>query len=331
MVSCFTPSLRAPFPAFGGKSAVAPVVWQRFGRVENYVEPFVFSGAVALAAPAIPPYETWNDLNGQVANFWRATSADPDTVAAAADWPVSEVDLHARHAWLVRHQDGMTERLMGDPTYYDATIAGWWLWGICQWIGGGWCSGQGPWTVNGEGRLVDARNRQLPHLGGGRGGCAVWTEHLHGMMRDLRDRIRRVRVCCGDWTRVCGPTPTSRLGLTGVFLDPPYQVDGRDNVYGDYDAHPDGANTEVFYRVVEWARAHEADPSMRIAVCGYDENGLFPETWERYRWKARGGYGSQGQGRGRDNAHRETIWFSPQCVQPVVTPDLFSLLSEEGG
>jgi site-specific DNA-adenine methylase len=31
---------RAPFPWFGGKRRVAPVVWQRFGDVENYVEPF---------------------------------------------------------------------------------------------------------------------------------------------------------------------------------------------------------------------------------------------------------------------------------------------------
>lgn len=38
--------LKAPFPWFGGKSRVAPQVWERFGDVDNYVEPFAGSLAV---------------------------------------------------------------------------------------------------------------------------------------------------------------------------------------------------------------------------------------------------------------------------------------------
>ena len=33
-------------------------------------------------------------------------------------------------------------------------------------------------------------------------------------------------------------------------------------------------------------------------------------------WKAKGGYGSQGDGAGRANAARETVWFSPHCLDP---------------
>ena len=33
-------------------------------------------------------------------------------------------------------------------------------------------------------------------------------------------------------------------------------------------------------------------------------------------WKAKGGYGSQGNGAGRANSGRERIWFSPHCLQP---------------
>ncbi len=39
------PTLKAPFPWFGGKSRVAPDVWARFGDVANYVEPFFGGGA----------------------------------------------------------------------------------------------------------------------------------------------------------------------------------------------------------------------------------------------------------------------------------------------
>ena len=36
---------------------------------------------------------------------------------------------------------------------------------------------------------------------------------------ELADRLRRVRVCCGDWSRVLTRTPTTYIGVTGVLLD----------------------------------------------------------------------------------------------------------------
>ena len=74
--------LQAPFPWFGGKSRVGPLVWERFGDVANYVEPFAGSLAVLLARPVgWEGSETVNDKDGFVANFWRALQADPDGVA----------------------------------------------------------------------------------------------------------------------------------------------------------------------------------------------------------------------------------------------------------
>ena len=49
-----TPELLAPFPWFGGKSKVSNIVWERFGNVPNYVEPFFGSGAVLLNRPHEP-------------------------------------------------------------------------------------------------------------------------------------------------------------------------------------------------------------------------------------------------------------------------------------
>lgn len=52
--------LSAPFPYFGGKSHVAPIVWQAFGDPRHYIEPFCGSCAVLLARPNggffDPPY-----------------------------------------------------------------------------------------------------------------------------------------------------------------------------------------------------------------------------------------------------------------------------------
>ena len=319
---------RAPFPWFGGKSRVAAEVWARFGDVPNLVEPFFGSGAVLLARPDAHDWsrriETVNDIDGFVANFWRAVRADPDAVAHHADWPVSECDMHARHAWLVGRREDITRRLEGDPAWYDARVAGWWVWGLCCWIGSGWCIGDGPWRVV-EGELLRVgggvrRNlphlgdagqgvhRKLPHLGdAGRGVAEASTAHLREIMARLADRLRRVRVCCGDWSRVLGETPTVRLGTTAVFLDPPYS---RAERTGDLYA----ADADVSAAVRAWAVARGDDPRYRIALCGYGGEHDMPDGWTAHAWKAKGGYGSQGDGRGRANAARETVWFSPHCL-----------------
>lgn len=332
MVDTFTtgggPGLCAPFPWFGGKSRVAPVVWERFGDVANYVEPFFGSGAVLLGAPAAADrVETVNDRDGFVANFWRALQAEPHAVAHWADWPVNENDQHARHAWLVEQRATLTAQLEGDPEYYDPKIAGWWVWGICCWIGSGWCSGEGPW-VRKEGKLVHLASlgrgagqgvrRQLVHLGAGRGVHRKGrpNEGLVAWMQALANRLRYVRVWCGDWARVCGPAPTVKQGVTAVFLDPPYsdEADRMANLYAVDCGH-------VAHAVRDWALTHGDDPRLRIALCGYAGEYDMPDRWRETRWNAHGGYALVGDGPGRENKRRERIWYSPHCLLPQ--PSLF--------
>jgi DNA adenine methylase len=304
----------APFPYFGGKRRVAAEVWARFGDVQNYVEPFFGSGAVLLHRDTPVKTETVNDLDGLLCNFWRAVRADPEGVAAAADWPVSEADLHPRHLWLVRQREDITLRLMSEPEWYDVKAAGWWVWGACAWIGSGWASGEGPWTVeDGEwvklGNRGQGINRQLPHLGD-RGQAIADT------MRALQARLRDTRVACGSWDRVVGRSalfPGDSLlngkWSCGVFLDPPYD-DGR----VDY-----SVGNRCAADVRAWAIEHGDNPRLRIALCGYDEhNEMEQRGWTAHRWKAKGGYGNQSDGQGRANAERETVWFSPHCLRTSV-------------
>jgi hypothetical protein len=309
--------MKAPFPYFGGKSIIAGEVWRRFGDVANFVEPFFGSGAVLLAAPwPAGRIETVNDADALLSNFWRALQADPDAVAYHADWPVSEVDLHARHLALVRNRENV-ERMNQDPAWFDAKLAGWWVWGISQWIGSGWCT---------------SNKQQLPHLGTpGRGvhrkrpylgnagrddpdddrlTATTRTADLRAYLRALAERLRRVRICCGDWSRICGPTPTFKQGLTAVFMDPPYSLDERcDSIYA--------VESDVATAVRDWCIANGGNPLLRIALCGYDSehDSVMPPSWERLYWKAHGGYGGQGNGRGRENSFREVVWFSPHCLK----------------
>ena len=333
-------ALRAPFPYFGGKSRVAPLVWSRLGDVRNYVEPFCGSMAMVLGRPHYPfaesRIETVNDADCFVANFWRALQADPETVAHHCDWPVNEADLHARHLWLVNVGKEHVKRLRTEPEYFDAKIAGWWVWGACQWIGSGWCH-HPEWEqlphLGDAGMDVHRPSQQLPHLGdagrgvhrpsqkrpnlgnAGRGDTSTEPEATGNLayLLALAERIRRIRVCCGDWSRVCGPTPTVRMGLTGVFLDPPY-ADTATRKAGLYAVD----SLSVAHDVREWCIANGDDPRMRIALAGYEGEHVMPETWECVAWKAAGGYASRAsiKKRGVDNSTRERIWFSPHCLKP---------------
>jgi len=264
------------------------------------VEPFFGSGAVLLARPHPPKTETINDLDCHVANFWRSLQNDPDAVVAAADRPVNEADQHAIHLWLVTREE-FRERMKVDIDYYDPLIAGRWVYGQCVWIGSGWCSVQLPHLGN-AGRGV---NRQLPHLGD----AGQEETPLYVYMRDLAERLRKVRVCCGDWSRITGPSVTFKHGLTGVFLDPPYAdtAERQDNIYAT-------DSNDVAHEVRKWAIANGDNPQMRIAICGYEGEHDMPDSWECVAWKGRGGYGSQGNGSGRENSERERIWFSPYCL-----------------
>lgn len=329
--------LKAPFPYFGGKASIAPMVWQRFGVVQNYVEPFAGSLAMLLANTEPPNTETVNDLDGYLVNFWRALQAAPREVARWADYPVSEIDLHARHIWLVNKKTWLLEKMGADPDFYDAKIAGWWVWGVCSWIGGGWCSGDGPWQVI-DGKFVDTRqlphlgnagmgvnrrrphlgnagrgvNRQLPHLGDAGHGvnldAGIFNPALYEYFEQLAARLRRVRICYGEWHRVTGPTPTFKNGLTAVFLDPPYDMAANKRAYCY------NHETDVSAAVREWALANGDNPLLRIALCGYEGEHEMP-GWECMAWKTRGGYGNQRKAGDEINRTKERIWFSPHCLK----------------
>lgn len=314
---------------FGGKSKAAALIWSRLGHdCGNYVEPFFGSGAVWHNRPsAFKGWAVVNDLDGNLSNVWRSMQRNPDAVAEAACWPVNEADLHARHLWLVRNLKRLAPRLMADPEYCEPRTAGWWIWGACVWIRGGWCDGLGPWgsALDAEGvpifckvengphvqarlpHLGDGGNgvsRQLPHLGdGGKGNRVAW---LRAWFADLQKSMDCVRVCCGDWQRVCGVGTMTRNGTCAVVLDPPYSQ--TDAVY----AHD---SSTVANDVRAWCLEHGQNKRLRIALCGHDgeHNALEAEGWTVETWDKSGGY------QGADD--RERIWFSPHCI--TKQPELF--------
>ena len=113
-----------------GKSKIAPLIWERLGDPTVYVEPFAGSLACLLARPTGGgAREIVCDLDGGIANFWRAVEADADEVAYWADYPTIHQDLTARHKWLKAWFAENAAELSNDPFFYDARVAGWWVLG----------------------------------------------------------------------------------------------------------------------------------------------------------------------------------------------------------
>lgn len=313
--------LRAPFPYFGGKSSVAHLVWAAVGQPKHYLEPFFGSGAVLLARPEYrhgTHIETVNDANGNVCNVWRSLRAAPDAVAALCDWPVNHLDLSARKTKILDGQDKLKYRLAADPDYYDAKLAGYWIWAASCWIGSGLDSiGQRPHLSSG-GKGVHALG-QRPHLsGGGQGVHALgqlthlsdggqgYNNNIYRWFRQLSERLRYVRVICGDWIRVCGGDWQDGKGIVGLFFDPPYAVTDRDTDIYAVDS------TSVANDVREWCIERGNRRSYRIVLAGYEEHeDLLSHGWTSRRWTAQGGYGNLTR---NSNRRRETLYFSPHCV-----------------
>ena len=317
-------TLAAPFPYFGVKSLACAEAWEAMGDPTNYVEPFAGSAAMLLGRPNVGKVETINDADGFVSNFWRAVIHDADSVAKHLDYPVNEADLFSRHSWLVRNADGLLDRLHADPDYYEARSAAWWAWGACSWIGSGWCSGKGPWIHDGT-FIVDARqlphlsagmgiNRQLPHLSAGMGINRKLPHlgeergiYIREWMLELQKRLRNVRVACGDWERVLSPSVTTRHGVTGVFLDPPYTK-------GDMDYAAGGVGGVVAGKVREWCKQNGDNEQLRIVLCGHagEHDDLLSLGWSMRTWKARKGYALTKEATA--NSASETLWCSPACA-----------------
>jgi hypothetical protein len=260
-----------------------------------------------------------------------------------------EADLHARNNWLQCSDESIEfkKRIAEDPNYYDSRIAGWWVWGQSCWIGGEWCENTykpRPRLTNQSGvhsgrpQLTDAFDIGRGVNANGRADTYdTRREWLTEWMRQLADRLRLVRTCYGHWSRICDSESTlTKLGLTGVFLDPPYPKKRKDtgkksrdgNLYaGDKTQCLDMLRDEI----LAWCQKYGDDRQIRIAVCGYDGDGydaLIDSGWTEYKWESQGGYSNLSGGK-NENTKRERIWFSPSCIDPIEANNLFIGISDE--
>lgn len=318
-------------PYFGNKTRVAATVWERIGNVDVMIEPFCGSASFTLRRP----YQHWkaggrekheilNDINAFIPNYFRSVKNNPSEVAKYVDHPVTELDLVARYRYLAFKEKKKFIRLMKtDPDYFDPKRAGYFIWGLCLWIG--------------ITEFVAARGNnwsKLPELFSRKGFIAkdnpiikdgkIWTCDIHTKKVEerisiLSNRMQNVTAACGSWKRVVNADSmfSKAKGSIGVFLDPPYPEtynDKEKQTYGGMTKTGSELQTDVF----DFCKEYGKRKNVRIAVCGYKNDGynkLLKYGWTKLKWSASGGYANQGT-ENTENRHNERIWFSPYCLKP---------------
>jgi hypothetical protein len=147
---------------------------------------------------------------------------------------------------------------------------------------------------------------QIPHINNAGMGNELLTScgrTAQRWLRQIANRLDRVRITHGDWTRCLN----HHFGgsNTAVFLDPPYQ---------NYE-HFYGAGASVADALESWVRDH-AD--LRIALCGHRDDYNLP-GWKTVDWSRTSFTYS-----GSKTIDKECVWYSPACLDPPHQLDMFT-------
>jgi hypothetical protein len=246
---------------------------------------------------------------------------------------------------LIKNEERLLENLIADDKWHDPVMAGYWIWAVSCWIGSGLTrigqiphighSGKGVHAIGKRphighsGKGVHAIGKrphignagkgvhaigQIPHIiDSGKGVHTSANTNIYNLFSDLSERLRYVRVVCGDWNRVCGGNWQDNIGICGMFFDPPYGViDRQTDVY-----HHD--STTIAKDVMNWCAERGANPRYRIVLAGYEEHEelCVNHGWTKENWKSNGGYANStsGASRGKENRHREMLYYSPFCCK----------------
>ena len=292
------------FPYFGTKRLYADQVWRRFGNPDRYIEPFAGSIAVLLRRPQLPVgeyMEVIGDLSGKIANTWRAIQADPEAVAYHCTWPTIQQDQIARSRAMRRWFAKNEERIKDDPDFFDAKIAGWYVWGQSSTAGCvyGDSDYHGPTLYQGG---VNLRKTSYSHKS--LDNCLKLNIQK---MKKICDRIHAVHVHCKSWEKVLSKnilTNRSNMADCAVFLDPPYKLKQRANkIYENEEQSDDVA-------VASYKWAIENGENYRIAYCCHSNDFELPAGWEV---EEREFLMEDRKNRG---IVKDWVMFSPSCLKP---------------
>lgn len=318
--------IKAPFCYFGGKSAVADLVWELIGNdVKRYFEPFAGSLAVLLARKRKPNAlynEIVNDLDCLLINVWRALKNASAEVALLCCDPSSQLLYWQRICYIVKNKDSLLEKMLKDDEYYDVKLAAYWIYCKSSEIGAMEIDKIDVEEVyksidNGitKGRIQLLRGNGIhskcTQLYNPYSVTRCKLERLSLWFSQIENILENVKITCMDWKRLfnegthwqddCGKSNI------GIFFDPPYSDTSRKKSLYRIDSY------DTAKEVNEFCIKNAYRETYKIVVAGYEgeHNNLEDYGYVKYSWKSNGGY--RNISGNNDNKFKERLWASSSC------------------
>jgi DNA adenine methylase len=187
--------LNSPIRWVGGKSRIRKAVIPLIPSHSCYVEVFGGAGWVLFGKPP-SDVEIFNDIDGELVNFFRVLQSSPHDLAASFKW---ELVSRAEFERLAALDPGKLDSLERAHRFYYLIMAGW---------GGESNYPRFSTSISDGGhgnRLIGALN------------------HLETKLLPIHDRLRNVIIEDLDWRECIDRYDTER---TVMYLDPPYPQNG---------------------------------------------------------------------------------------------------------
>lgn len=247
------PTVKPPFAYYGGKTTLAPEIATLLPRHDHYIEPFAGSLAVLLAKPQ-SSWETVNDLDDLLVNFWRVLRDRPDELAH-----VAMLTPHSRTEYATSCEDISAI----DDDLERARLV---------------------WVRITQGRKNSTRPGAASHWRYGQSAAKghSWPSYLSAYatrMSAVAERLKRVSIENRDAIEVVREYGQHRNNC--LYIDPPYVAASRVSL-SQY--RLEAADDDFHTRLAEAMNECEAS----VVLSGYDSN-LYRELlpgWHRAEMKA---------------------------------------------
>lgn len=217
-----------PLKWHGGKGYLAPKIVSLFPKHTAYVEPYFGGGAVLLASDPEERSEVVNDLNGALANFWRALQsplAFPEMLRILEAMPFSEQEWRRSKKYLAEMEAARAFLEKDQPSPFYAAY----FFVACRQSLAGRMRSFAPMSRS---RVRRGMNEQ----------ASAWITAVDGL-EEVHRRLRRVVIL--------GPRPAPDIirqedgPNTLYYLDPPYLLETRAAGAGEYGQYEMGHNDHL--------------------------------------------------------------------------------------
>ncbi len=244
-----TPALASPISWVGGKHVAARRIIAAFPPIQSYgtyVDVFGGAAHVLVAKPPCHHLEVYNDVHGDLVNFWMMARDQPEALQARLETLPFSRHLHALY------RSSLQEETVLD----DLERAARWFYVMRSTFGGG------PDFSKGWGYSVQEGNHRARTL---RSATALLTA--------MAARFRLVQIECQDFAALI---PTYQTRRTLLYCDPPY--------IGCEDYYNVG-ETPVFTTDDHARLAELLNETPALVALSYYEHPLLEELYPAPKWR----------------------------------------------